>query len=198
MSLNVQLLRGSFLSALVSGGSTSSLFGTGGKSKGSLGIWPSLRGESLEAMRGDEGLGKPNDSFEKLKVAITTAPVLSIVDPNEPFVLEKDASGEAIGVVLSQRGRPVAFESKKLDRAQQNYSAYKQELLVIIHALKKWRHYLYGATFEVQTDHESVKWFSSQSELKGRKARWTEILQEFDLTLRYQRGKFNVVADALP
>ena len=136
-------------------------------------------------------------SFDKLKVVLVATPVLSIVDPNEPFVLETDASGEAIGAVLLQRGRPVAFESKKLDRAQRNYSAYERELLAIIHALKKWRHYLYGATFEVCTDHESLKWLSSQPKLKGRKARWAELLQEFDLTIRYQRGKFNIVADAL-
>ncbi|MCO5580276.1 hypothetical protein L7F22_034142 [Adiantum nelumboides] len=125
-------------------------------------------------------------SFEKLKVAIIAAPVLTIVDPNEPFVLETDASGKAMGAVLMQRGRLVAFERKKLDRAQRNYSAYERELLAIIHALKKWRHYLYAATFEVRTYHESLKWLSSQSELKpGRKARWAEILQEFDLQIRY-------------
>ena len=51
----------------------------------------------------------------------------------------------------------VAFESKKLDCTQQNYSAYEQELPVIIHALKKWHPYLYGFTFEVWMDHESLK-----------------------------------------
>ena len=56
-------------------------------------------------------------SFEKLKVALAVAPILDIVDPNEPFVLETDASGEAIGAVLMQGGCLVAFESKKLDRA---------------------------------------------------------------------------------
>ena len=70
-------------------------------------------------------------------------------------------------------------------------------MLAIIHALKKWRHYLYGATFEVQTDHEILKWLFSQKELDGRKARWAQILQEFYLQLRYQKGKFNIVADAL-
>lgn len=120
-------------------------------------------------------------SFEKLKVALAVAPILDIVDPNEPFVLETDASGEAIGAVLMQGGRPVTFESKKLDRTQRNYSAYERELLAIIHALKKWRHYLYGATFEVRTDHESLKWLSSQKELTGRKVHWAQILQEFDL-----------------
>ena len=70
-------------------------------------------------------------------------------------------------------------------------------MLAITHALKKWRHYLYGATFEVRIDHESLKWLFSQKELAGRKARWAQILREFDLQLRYQKGKFNIVADAL-
>lgn len=68
---------------------------------------------------------------------------------------------------------------------------------MIIHALEKWGHYLYAATFEVWMDHESLKWISSQKEFTSRKARWAQILQEFDLQLRYQKGKFNVVADML-
>ena len=115
-------------------------------------------------------------SFGKIKIAIATAPILAIVDPHKPFVVETDASATAIGAVLIQDGRPIAFESKKLNRAQQNYSAYERELFVIVHALKKWRHYLYGATFDVLFDHESIKWFTSQSDLKGSKAQWTEFL----------------------
>ena len=95
-------------------------------------------------------------SFEKLKVLVAV-PILDIVDPNEPFVLEMDTSGGAIGAILIQGGCLVAFESKKLDCTQENYSTYEQELLAIIHALKKWHHHLYGATFEVWTDCESLK-----------------------------------------
>ena len=65
-------------------------------------------------------------SFEKLKVALAVALILDIVDPNEPFVLETDASGEAIGAILMQGGCPVAFESKKLNCVQRNYAAYKR------------------------------------------------------------------------
>ena len=83
-----------------------------------------------------------------------------------------DASGEAIGVVLMQGGRAVAFKSKKLDCTQRNYSSYERELLAIIHAPKKRCHYLYGATFEVWIDHESLKPLSSRKELIGRKAHW--------------------------
>ena len=136
-------------------------------------------------------------SFEKLKVALASAPILAIVDPTKPFVVETDASDRAIGAVLLQDGKPIAFESKKLDKAQQNYSTYERELYAIIYALKKWRHYLYGAQFEIVFDHESIKWFTQQTDLKGRKARWAEILQEYDARLRYRKGRYNIVADAL-
>ena len=85
------------------------------------------------------------DSFDSLKQAVSTARVLKIVDPEKPFELETDASGVAIGAVLNQEGRPIAFESKKLSPTQQNWPVHEQELYAIIHALKIWCHYLYGA-----------------------------------------------------
>ena len=80
---------------------------------------------------------KQQSSFEKLKVAIATAPVLVVVDPCKPFVVETNASASAVGAVLLQDRRPIAFESKKLNNAQRNYSAYECELYAIVHALKK-------------------------------------------------------------
>ena len=106
-------------------------------------------------------------NFDKIKQALATAPILAIVDPTKPFVLETDASDKAIGAVLLQEGRPIAFESKKLDKAQQNYSVYERELYAIIYALKKWRHYLYGAKFEIVFDQQSIQWFTNQTDLKG-------------------------------
>ena len=90
-----------------------------------------------------------------------------VVDPRKPFVVETNASDSAIGAVLLQDGRPVTFESKKMNNAQCNYSAYEHKLYAIVHALKKWRHYLYGAMFNVLFDMESIKWFMGQKYLKG-------------------------------
>ena len=89
------------------------------------------------------------------------------------------------------------FENKKLSNVQRNYSAYERKLYAIVHALKKWRHYLYGATFDVLFYQDNIKWFMGQKDLKGRKARWAKVLQEFDCNLRYYKGQYNVVADAL-
>ena len=85
-------------------------------------------------------------SFDTLKDALSSAPVLCTPDPKLPFWVMTDASGHAIGAVLSQdQGgglRPIAFESRKLSPAERNYPIHKQELLAIIHALKTWCHYL--------------------------------------------------------
>ena len=93
------------------------------------------------------------ESFSTLKRAVVTGPVLRIVDPQKPFFLETDASGIAVGAVLLQEGRPVAFESKKLSPSQRNWPTHEKELYVVVHALKAWRHYLYGAEFYVDVDH---------------------------------------------
>ena len=108
-----------------------------------------------------------------------------------------NASAKAISVVRIQDGHPVAYESKKLNRAQQNYSTYERELFAIIYALRKWRHYLCGAQFEIVFYHESIRWFMNQTDLKGQKARWAKILQECDCKLRYRKERYNVVADVL-
>ena len=56
---------------------------------------------------------------------------------------------------------------------------------------------MYGATFDILFYQESIKWFTGQKDLKGCKARWAEVLQEFECNLRYRKGRYNVVADAL-
>lgn len=68
---------------------------------------------------------------------MTTAPILHIVNPSEPFVVDTDASDYAIGAALHQNGRPIVFESKKLSNAEMRYPTYEKELYVVIHALKK-------------------------------------------------------------
>jgi hypothetical protein len=92
------------------------------------------------------------EAFEKVKHALTNAPVLAPPDLGKPFELVLDASGVGLGAILLQDGRPVAFESRKLSPAEQNYTVTEQEMLGVIHALKTWRCYLEGSDLIVVTE----------------------------------------------
>ena len=111
-----------------------------------------------ETMRGDKKEFKwtygVDKSFETLKQKVFELPVLALPNFNKIFQVECDASGSAIGAVLSQEGKPVAFFSKKLNDAKRKYSMYDQEFYAIIQALKKWRHYLIPKGFVLYTDHK--------------------------------------------
>ena len=70
--------------------------------------------------------------------------------------MDCDASGSAIGVVLSQEGKPIAYFSEKLNDGKKKYSIYDQEFYAIVQALKKWRHYLLPKEFFLYTDHQAL------------------------------------------
>ena len=81
------------------------------------------------------------------------------------FQVDYDASGTAIGVVLSQEGKPVAYSSKKLNDAKRKYFVYDQEFYAIVQALKKWRHYLLPKEFVLYIDHQALQYLNSQEKL---------------------------------
>jgi transposase InsO family protein len=138
-------------------------------------------------------------AFEFLKQALTTAPVLAIFDPDKPISVHTDASDFAVGAVLMQEGRPIAFESRKLSPAERNYAVHEKEALAIVFALVKWRVYLHGTStaFTIFTDHESLKHLDDQRHLSRRQARWMTTLAEYKYVIQYKKGTLNVVPDAL-
>ena len=91
----------------------------------------------------------------------------------------------------------MAYASRQLKHYEQNYPTHDLELVAVVFALKIWRHYLYGEQCEIFTDHKSLKYLFTQKELNMRQRRWLELLKGYDLTISYQHGKANVVADAL-
>ncbi|GJP82598.1 hypothetical protein CLOP_g12838, partial [Closterium sp. NIES-67] len=103
---------------------------------------------------------KQQVAFDQLKIALTSPPVLRISDPDRPYEVITDASDIAIGAVLLQdfgNGlQPVAYESRKLQGVEKNYTVHDKEMLAIVHAFKTWRCYLRGADVIVQTDHKCL------------------------------------------
>jgi hypothetical protein len=96
-----------------------------------------------------------------------------------------------------QDGRVVAYASRQLRKHEVNYPTHDLELAAVVHALKIWRHYLMGKRCELYTNHKSLKYIFTQSNLNLRQRRWLELIKDYDLGINYHPGKVNVVADAL-
>ena len=100
-----------------------------------------------------------------------------------------DASLVSVGAILEQDFgmgmQPVAYESRKLNPAETRYSAYERELLGIVWAIGKWRHYLEGRHFVVQTDHSSLKYLPNQPSVNRRIWKWMSVLQGYDIEIKH-------------
>ena len=140
----------------------------------------SICGPLTETMRGDRKEFKwtngAEKSFQLLKQEVTKQPILALPDFNKVFQVDCDASGTAIGAVMSQEGKPVAYFSEKLNDAKRKYSVYDQEFYAIVQALKKWRHYLLPKEFVLYTDHQALQYLNSQGKLNQRYLKWVEFL----------------------
>ncbi|CAM8895881.1 unnamed protein product [Rhodiola kirilowii] len=140
-------------------------------------------------------------AFEKLKLALTSAPIIQPPSWGLPFELMCDASDYAIGAVLGQRVdkklHVIYCTSKVLDQAQSNYSTAEKEMLDIVYAFEKFRQYLVGSKTIVYTDHAAIKYLISKKDAKPRLIRWVLLLQDFDIEIKDKKGVENLVADHL-
>ncbi|GJX59364.1 putative reverse transcriptase domain-containing protein [Tanacetum coccineum] len=137
------------------------------------------------------------EAFQTLKLKLCSAPILSLPEGSEDFVVFCDASLKGFGAVLMQREKVIAYASRQLRKNEENYTTHDLELGAVVFALRLWRHYLYGTKCTVYTDHKSLQYILDQKELNMRQRRWIELLSDYDCVIRYHPGKANVVADAL-
>ena len=144
-------------------------------------------------------------AFQKLKEAITSAPVLTTPADNRPFRIEAYSSDFATRAVLSQlsaedeKWHPVAYLSKSLSKMERNYEIHDKEMLAIIRTLEEWRHFLEGAPdkFKIWMDYKNLEYFMSAKKLNSRQARWSLTLAWFDFVMHHRPGKTMGKSDAL-
>ena len=136
-------------------------------------------------------------TFERLKKAMVTVPVFAISVFSKSFALETDAFGKGIGAVLLQEGKPIAFMSQKLSERAQAKSVYERELMAIVLAIQRWRHYLLGQRFTVYTDQKSLKFLLDQRIGGEEQQKWVTKLLEYKFEIKYKARSDNRVADAL-
>ncbi|KAF5786109.1 putative nucleotidyltransferase, Ribonuclease H [Helianthus annuus] len=140
---------------------------------------------------------KQQESFDILKQKMSNAPVLTLPDGIDEFVVYYDASHTGMGCVLMQKGKVIAYASRQLKVHEKNYTTHDLELGAVVFALKLWRHYLYGTKCVIYSDHKILQHLFNPKDLNMRQRRWMETLNDYDCEIRYHPGKANVVADAL-
>jgi len=138
-------------------------------------------------------------AFGKLKKAFPVAPILQHFNQQELIILQTDASGFALAVILNQYDvfrilHPDNFDSRKSSPGKQNYDTYDPELLAIIETMKHWSHDLEVANDMVliQCDYKNLEYFQTSKVLSRRQARWAEIVSSYHFVIEHLEGKKNL------
>ena len=143
------------------------------------------------------------ETFNKMKKAIISAPVLMHPDFKKDFIIHSDASKIGAGAVLLQEHsttkelHPVAFASWLFNDTQRRYSTTEREMLALIFATRKWKSFFINRKFSAKTDHQSLTGVMKLSDHHGRISRWMAELNQFNYKIEYIPGKDNVVPDVM-
>ncbi|KAI9552214.1 pol polyprotein [Daphnia sinensis] len=140
-------------------------------------------------------------SFDALKNALITPPVLGHPNYTLPMEIHCDACSFGIGAVLVQQQmgqeRVLAYASRLLSPAERNYAITEQECLALVWAVQKFKIFIWGTKIKVITDHHALCWLLRKKNLTGRLARWSLQLQDLDIEVVYKSGRLHTDADAL-
>ena len=138
-------------------------------------------------------------AFDKIKEAVTSAPVIKYFDSSKPTQGSGDASSQGLGFVLTQEDHPVTYASRALKQAEQRYSQIEKELLVLVFGLEHNHQYVYGKKVVLYTDHKPLVSISSKplAAAPKRLKRLLPRLQQYDAEIRYRPGREMYLADTL-
>lgn len=136
-------------------------------------------------------------TFDMLKSAMVTTPVLALPNFEQPFTIKMDACDMGVGVVLAQDGHPVAYFSKALGVRNQKLSTFEKEFLAVMMAIDKWRQYLQRGPFDIVTDHKSLCNLREQHMETELQRKAMAKLVGLQFLFQYRRGLDNGADDAL-
>ncbi|KAK4474298.1 hypothetical protein MN116_000385 [Schistosoma mekongi] len=137
-------------------------------------------------------------TFDQIKQLLNAKQMtLRLPVRGKQFTVATDASDFGIGAVLRQDDGVVEYASRVLTPTEQKYSTIEKECLAIVWAVDKWRPYLLGQPFHIETDHKPLQWLKTARDPRGKLSRWTLRLQEYDFTIGHVPGSRNVIADYL-
>jgi hypothetical protein len=141
--------------------------------------------------------GACDEAFETLKGILVKVSMLKLLDFDKDFEIHFNASNFAIGGVIMQEGRSVAFENKKLSETERRWPTHEKEMCVVIHCLKTWGHYIGSNDVVGWTDNVTLKYFAIQPKLSSKQVKWQDTLALFNVDIWHKPGKENIVPDAL-
>ena len=139
-----------------------------------------------------------HQAFDHLKHQLYTTTVLVLPNLHHPFDIETDTLDYALGAVITQSGHPVAFHSETFYDIVRRYLMYGKELYSIVQYLKQWRNYILGKEKIILTNHRTLQFTPSHLKLqKYQQNKWINFLQQFQLVIKYWKGKSNSTTDCL-
>jgi len=136
-----------------------------------------------------------------MKLNLTAAPILAMSQDIGPIPWIIDASNWAAGAVLKQEQdgllRVIGYASKAFTDTEKRYCITRKELAAMVFGLKHYWQYLLGRKFIIRTDHAALSYLITAKDLIGQKARWIDLMSEFDFTIQHRAGVSRTNADAL-
>lgn len=147
-------------------------------------------------------LSEQEEAFQSLKSSLTAHPVVALYQPDKPVILHTDASKIGIGAILMQPDdqgvkHVVAYYSRRLNPAEERYSASEQECLAVVESLEHFHVYVHGKHVEIQTDHSALQWLFSIKNPSSRLFRWSIRMSVYKYTIKHRAGSKNEAPDAL-
>ena len=140
-------------------------------------------------------------SFDDLKRALTSAPIVAHYRDTGALTVYTDASYDGIGAILTQEQegeeKVISYLSRSLKPSEKNYTVSEIEALSIVYAVTRFRPYLYGHEFTVVTDHQALIYMFRNNEQIPRISRWILKLQEYRFSVKHRKGTQHTNADAI-